>query len=206
MSNSDVWLHREGYPPTWLEVKTDHRNNLSNPRMYYDGEWKSTYGMPSAKQAIHILNTSRQAKEFIRTLALHAETTPEELKLATNKAKTKHLPGYVDRDTMNEYFEVLGDQYIATESFFDIGSLVTQDMLFRNVHYLQAADDFYHVGHLNPLNLTKDIPLFEGEGDFRIRVAISSTRYEIQAELKVDHLQESAYSCLPNTDKINPFL
>ena len=38
---------------TWLEVKMNHTDNLSNPRVFYkNGIWSTTYKTPAAKEAV----------------------------------------------------------------------------------------------------------------------------------------------------------
>ena len=55
---------------TWLEVKMNHTDNLSNPRVYYkSGRWGTTYTTPAAKAAVDILNQSTQTKAFLRDIA-----------------------------------------------------------------------------------------------------------------------------------------
>jgi hypothetical protein len=70
---------------------------------------------------------------------------------------------------------------------------------------MQVGDDFYVVGHENPLHLPDDIPMFEGHGDFRVRVSTRTAYSEVQAELKLYDVPKSQYSCMPGTDKLSPF-
>ena len=42
---------------SWMEVKMNHTDNLSNPRVFYkDGRWSTTYDTPAAKAAVALLS------------------------------------------------------------------------------------------------------------------------------------------------------
>jgi hypothetical protein len=206
VSFSDVWLSKEGYKPVWLEVKTNHEDNLVNPRVFFDGEWKTNYTSYSAQVTVEILNSNRDTREFIRSLSEFAEIPQDKLKIATSKAQFKGDPNLVPIAVLKEYFEVAPNRYVANVVAYDIGSLVTKDLNDRNVHYLQAGDDFYMVGCDNPLHLSEDIPVFCGEGDFKVRVSTRAVFSEVQAELKMYNLPRSQYSVKPGTDKRSPFI
>lgn len=205
---SDVYLTKPGYSPVWLEIKSNHGDNLVNPRVYYDGQWQTTYSSYSAKITVGLLNTNRETKQFIRSLSEFAEIPVEQLKIPTNKAQFKDEPGAISIETLKEYFEIAApNRYIANVVSYDIGSLVTRDLIERDhpVSYIQIGDDFYMVGQANPFELPSDIPLIEGYGDFKVRVSTRSEYSEVQAELKLDTIDRSQYSCMPGTHKINPF-
>jgi hypothetical protein len=207
VSFSDVWLSKEGYDPVWLEVKTNHEDNLVNPRVFFDGTWQTTYTSPSAKVTVELLNNNWSTKQFIKQLSAFAEIPEDKLKIATSKAQFKGDPYLVPVSVLKEYFEVAADnRYIANVVAYDIGALVTQDLNARNVHYLQAGDDFYVVGNENPLHLRDEIPPFLGDGDFKVRVSTRSNFSEVQAELKLYYLPKSQFSAKPDTDKRNPFI
>lgn len=204
---SDIYLTKVGCESVWLEVKTDHTDNLSNPRVFYDKEWQTSYTSFSALTTVEILNTHRETREFIRTLSAFAEIPVEQLKIPTNKSQFKGTPGAVPISVLKEYFEVVAaNRYIANLVNYDIGALITADYAKRNVHYLQAGDDFYTIGEDNPFGLPSDIPIIEGIGDFKVRVSTRSDYSEVQAELKLASLPRSQYSCKPNTEKLNPFI
>lgn len=199
---SDIWLSKVGFDPCWLEVKSSHEDNLINPRVYYDKIWRTTYTQYSAQYTANLLNMTWESKQFIRTLAQFSDIPIEELKLPTNK---KNLPGTVPIDTLKEFFDVVvPNRYIISLPGHDIASVITKDYNERGVFYMQAADDFYMLGHTNPLRLPEDIPMIEGRGDFKVRVSTRSAFCEIQAELKFDELPSSQYSCKPGTEKLNP--
>jgi hypothetical protein len=204
---SDIYLTKPGYESVWLEVKTDHTDNLSNPRVFFDKQWQTNYVSLSAKVTVDILNTQRETREFIRTLSEFAEIPLEQLKIPTSKAQFKGAPGVVPIDVLKEYFEVIAsNRYIANVVNYDIGALITADYAERNVHYMQAGDDFYIIGETNPFSLPDDIPIIEGTGDFKIRISTRADFSEVQAELKLASLPRSQYSCKPNTEKLNPFI
>ena len=110
---------------------------------------------------------------------------------------------------MKEYFDQPGvNRYIATESNVNLGKIVTDHYLkgkAEPAYYMQAGDDFYMIGTKNPLNLPRDIPVLQGNGPFKVRIATRSQFYEVQAEIKIDSMPKSKYSCKPGTKKKNPF-
>ena len=74
-------------------------------------------------------------------------------------------------------------------------------------HYMQAGDDFYRIGNNNPLQLSENIPILSGNGDFKFRIGLRHTKqwYELQPEIKIKHMPYSQYSVHPQTKKLNPF-
>src|SRR6056300_1300450 len=67
---SDVLISLEGGEQSWLEVKMNHTDNLTNPRIFYDGrKWDTTYTTTAAQRAVEIMNKSREAKDFMESIA-----------------------------------------------------------------------------------------------------------------------------------------
>jgi len=195
---------------TWLEVKMSHKDNLSNPRVFYDkGKWQTTYKTPAAKAAVDILNKSAQAKKFIKDIAEYSGIPVKDIKIPTTKSGLKEA-GAVPLMVMKKYFDQPGkNRYIANEEGQDLGTLVTEHYTIGKTepaYYMQAGDDFYRVSNKNPLKLDTNIPLLKGVGDFKVRVATRSEFYEVQAEIKIDEMPKSKYSVAPGTKKLNPFL
>ena len=94
---SDVKLEYKNIK-TWLEVKMSHKDNLSNPRVFYDkGKWQTTYKTPAAKAAVDILNKSTQAKKFIKDIAEYSGIPVKDIKIPTTKSGLKEpgLPNWV---------------------------------------------------------------------------------------------------------------
>lgn len=194
----------------WVEVKMNHTDNLSNPRVFYkDGEWQTTYKTPTAKAAVDILNSSTQAKTFVRNIAKYAGISPSKVIIPTNKGMLSDLNA-VSLDVMKEYFSKPGvNRYIANKEDCDLGKLVTDHYIKGKkepAHYMQAGDDFYMISKENPLSLSIKIPVLSGRGDFKVRVATRSEFYEVQAEIKIKNMPHSPFSIKPGTSKKNPFL
>lgn len=194
----------------WVEVKMSHKDNLSNPRVFYEkGKWQTTYKTPAAKAAVEILNSSTQAKKFIKDIAKYSGIPEKDIKIPTTKSGLKE-PGAVPLKVMKDYFDQPGkNRYVANEEGQDLGKLVTEHYTIGKkepAYYMQAGDDFYLVSKKNPLKLDTKIPLLKGKGDFKVRVATRSEFYEVQAEIKIDDMPTSKYSIAPKTKKLNPFL
>lgn len=205
---SDIVLTKPGtiFKEVWLEVKTDHTDNLANPRVFYDQEWKTTYESYSACITVSLLNSHRATRHFLKQLSTFTDIPVEQLKIPTNKTQFQGSAGVVSIDMLKEFFTIVApNRYIANVVNYDIGSVITADYAERNVHYLQAGDDFYRIGHENPFELPDDIPILEGYGDFKVRISTRAEFSEIQAELKLSSLPHSQYSCKPQTFKLNPF-
>lgn len=197
---------------SFVEVKMNHTDNLANPRVYFDGKkWATTYKTPVAAYAVDLLNSSDQAKKWIK--ALSAFSKIKNPKVPTTQGGLSD-PFAVPLETMIEFVESIGNRYIMSKSDEDIGALVTAHYTSGKkepAHYMQAGNDFYLIGNEDPLKLrsvAKSIPILAGTGDFKIRVATRSSFYEVQAEVKIKHLEpsESKYSVIENSgNKINPF-
>lgn len=197
---------------TWIEVKMEHRAQLANPRVFFDGIWKTTYTTPVAKYAIDVLNHSEDAKKFIRQLSKFTGIPASILKLPTTKGGyDRDLgKGVVPYNILNTFFSQGGRQYICSRQDMDMAGLATLHYTKGKTvpaYYMQAADDFYLISRANPLGLKGNIPLLSGRGDFKVRVSMTSKNfYEIQPEIKLQRMPNSPYSVMPNTTKKNPFL
>lgn len=195
---------------TWMEVKMNHTDNLSNPRVFYEnGMWKTTYKTPAAIAAVDILNKSPQAKKFLSDISNYTGIPLKSLKIPTTKSGLKQ-EGAVPLHIMKKYFDQPNiNRYIANEENYDLGKLVTEHYTKGKkepAYYMQAGDDFYRISDRNPLQLSREIPLLKGIGDFKVRIATRSEFYEVQAEIKIKEMPKSNYSVSPNTKKKNPFL
>ena len=208
---ADVLVDVDGVS-SWLEVKMNSTDNLSNPRVFYNGSsWDTTYKTPTAKYAVDLLNNSSDASAFISDISsfsgIQAPVLP------TTKGGLKH-PDAVPLEVMREFVEQRGNRYIASERDIDIGSLVTQHYTIgkeQPANYMQSGDSFYLIGGSDPLGLSsvnkESIPMLGGNGDFRMRVSTRSSFYEIQAEVKIKNFNPSSspFSALEGSSKINPF-
>lgn len=190
----------------WLEVKMNHTDNLGNPRVYFDQEWKTSYKTPIAKEATSILNDCDQAKSFINDLSRFSDIDRSAIKLSTTRTgleESNVVPLTVMRNFFNDR-----NRYVSIKEDYDIGLSVTSHYIQGKeepVYYMQAGDDFYLISNVNPLSLSTRIPQLEGRGDFKTRVSTRSKFYEIQTELKIKSMPYSEYSILPGTNKKNPF-
>jgi hypothetical protein len=209
---SDVFVEVDGRGSTWVEVKMSSRDNLANPRVFYNGtEWETSYKTPTADYAVNLLNTSSEAKVFIDEISEFSNIKNPILPTTLGGLRN---PSAVPLEIMREFVELRGGRYIVSEPDVDIGSLVTQHYTEGKeepARYMQSGDNFYLIGTSDPfgLNVINDgsIPTLGGTGDFRIRVSTRSKFYEIQAEIKIKKFnpESSNFSVLEGSAKVNPF-
>lgn len=195
---------------SWMEVKMNHTDNLSNPRVYYEnGQWKTTYKTPSAKAAVDILNKDPKTQKFLKDIAKFSGIPFKQLKIPTTKGGLKE-EGAVPLKIMKDYFNQPSvNRYIANSENMNLGKIVTEHYTkgkAEPAYYMQAGDDFYRISNKDPFGLGATIPLLSGTGDFKVRVATRSEFYEVQAEIKIAKMPDSKYSLKPGTNKKNPFL
>jgi len=204
---ADVLLTLDSGHHTWLEVKMSHTDNLSNPRMFYNGKkWVTSYKTSAAKVAVELLNKSAQTKKFIKSIAEFSKIAKPEV--PTNKGGLNNTNA-VPLQVMKAYFEQDSvNRYILNVENYDLGAVVTDHYIngkAEPAEYMQAGDDFYLIGKTNPFKLPKNIPVLSGKGNFRVRVSTRSAFYEVQAEIKIAEMPKSKYSLMPGTTKLNPF-
>lgn len=154
----------------WVEVKMSHTDNLSNPRVFYsNGKWQTTYTTPAAKQAVKLLNDSREAEDFINKISKFSGIPKKIIKIPTTKSGLRE-EGAVPLHIMKMYFDQPGvNRYILNKENQDLGKLVTEHYTegkTEPAYYMQAGDDFYLVSSNNPLRLSNSIPLLKGRGAF----------------------------------------
>jgi hypothetical protein len=202
---SDVRLTKDGNV-TWLEVKMNHTDNLSNPRVFFDKEWKTTYTTPAAAFMVKELNKSKEAVAFVKAIGEFAGI--KNPKIPTSKSGLKD-PKAIPLDVMKAFFAQPGvNRYIMSVDNVDLGKLVTDHYLkgkAEPAHYMQAADDFYKIGKTNPFKVPSGVPILSGTGPLKVRVSTRSSFYEVQAEIKIQHMPSSKFSLMPGTKKKNPF-
>lgn len=189
----------------WLEVKMNHTDNLGNTRVSYDGErWVASKDGPINQFSLALLNASEEANQFVEDLKRFCGKTF--IKIPTTKGGLAD-PQAVPLSIMKSFFEER-DRYILRQENVDMGDLVTRHYLegkMEPAHYMSAGDDLYMIGTENPLGLTRDLPLISGYGTFKMRISTRSRFYEVQPEIKITELPESAYSVKPGTLKEHPF-
>lgn len=209
---SDVLVKHNG-ERVWIEVKMNHTDNLGNTRASYDGNtW-----FASAEKRGPLAGKIGPLKTYIvKMLNDHAKDFVKQIQKATgkNKLNTNIGPQKNDKDTVNleEMKAFMGkqkDQYIVTVTGQNLGRVVrdhySKGGKSETVYYMQADDDFYRLSNEDPLGVASDVPMFEGTGEFRMRVGIRSKQYEIQPEVKVKTMAHSSYSIKAGTKKKNPF-
>jgi hypothetical protein len=194
----------------WMEVKMNHTDNLSNPRVFYhSGKWQTTYKTPSAKAAVDILNADPKTELFLKNLSKFSGIPFKDIKIPTTKSGLKE-PGAVPLETMKRFFaQPSVNRYIANKEKMDLGKVVTDHYTkgkAEPAYYMQAGDDFYKISTKDPFKLGSAIPILKGTGDFKVRVSTRSEFYEVQAEIKIMNMPDSRYSVKPGTKKLNPFL
>lgn len=197
---------------TWMEVKMNHTDNLSNPRVFYkNGKWGTTYDTPAAKNTVEILNSSSLARQFIANISKFSGIPLFKIKIPTTKSGLKE-DGAVPLDVMKAYFEQPSvNRYIANQQNYNLGNVVTEHYTkgkAEPAYYMQAGDDFYLISQTDPLKLTQvhNVPTLSGFGDFKVRVSTRSEFYEVQAEIKITKMPNSQFSLKPGTKKKNPFM
>jgi hypothetical protein len=195
---------------SWVEVKMNHTDNLSNPRVFYkNGKWQTTYKTPAAKHACDILNSSAQTKKFLADIAKFSGIPLKSLHIPTSKSGLKE-PDTISLEVMKKYFSQPGvNRYIAASDSMDLGKIVTEHYTLGKTapaYYMQAGDDFYRISNTDPFGLGNNIPLLTGIGEFKVRIGTRSEFYEVQAEIKIKKMPDSKYSLKPGTKKQNPFL
>ena len=195
----------------WIEVKMNHTDNLSNPRFYYEnGKWGSTYKTPVAEVCVKMLNKSKEAKEFVKALSKFTNIPEDKIVFTSSKAGLKK-ENSVSLEQMKEFVEERGTRYIVKNDKYPVGELVRAHYGYgkdgkAKANYLQTGDDFYKLSEDNPLGFADDVPIFDGTGHCYIRVSTRSEFYEIQAEVKVESIEEdSPYSFKPGSSKPAPF-
>lgn len=196
---------------SYVEVKMNHTDNLSNKRIYFDGQiWKPRKSSPSSDATALLANKSDEAATFLDELRKFLNR--DEIYIPSTKAGLKKQNA-VSPNEMKEFLNSRNTQYIVIGSEdVDVGHFATEHYLLSKsspAHYLQAGNDFYLIGAENPLELDSKIPQLEGTGTFKIRVGMRGQGtdfpwYEIQPELKMKNLKSSRYSVF-GRDKINPF-
>jgi hypothetical protein len=154
------------------------------------------------------LNKSSNAKLFIHNIAAFAKKDHLRIQIPTTKGGLTN-ENAVPLDVMKKYFNTPGiNRYIMFVENYDIGNLVVQHYTVgktKPAFYIQTGDDFYMLTRNNPLGFNINIPLFKGKGTLKVRVATRSDFYEVQAEIKIDHLNPSNFSFKPGSKKMLPF-
>lgn len=210
---ADVLIKHKG-DNIWLEVKMNHTDNLGNTRASYDGKkWTSApekSGPLKGKMGPLKVYIAQMLKKHASKFVADIQKATGKTKINTNRGPQQKDPNTVNHQEMKAYMAKQRDQYIVTVPNQDLGKVVvahySEGGKSEAAYYLQAADDFYMLGTKNPLGVPKDVPQFKGRGDFRMRVGIRSSMYEIQPEVKVKNMATSKYSIAPGTKKLNPFI
>ena len=203
---ADLLIKHKG-EEVWMEVKMNHTDNLGNTRVFFDGKgWDAPKkeSSPLKKYIIKTLDKSKDAKKFVQDLEDFSGI--KGAKIPTTKGGLKD-PKAIPHNVMKDFFKKR-NQYIMALPNQNLGEIVTAHYIegkAEPTYYMQAGDDFYMIGKKNPLGLPSDIPLLSGTGDFRMRVGVRTSYYEVQPEVKIKKMPDSKYSVKPGTKKLNPF-
>lgn len=196
----------------WLEVKMNHTDNLGNTRVsYVDGKWTAAQPLdPIKKFAIEYLTKDSATQKFLQDIAKVAGLDWKNMTLPSTKGLLKK-DNAVPHTVVKEYFSKRA-QYILDVPNVDLGQLVTDHYLTGKAepaYYMQAGDDFYFIGKENPLSLPREIPVLGAggrcRGNFKMRIGVRTSFYEVQPEIKILDMGSSPYSVKPGTRKKNPF-
>ena len=133
----------------WMEVKMNHTDNLSNPRVYYEnGKWKTTYKTPSAKAAVDILNSDPKTKIFLKSISAFSGIPFKSLKIPTTKGGLKE-EGAVPLEVMKRFFDQPNvNRYIANKAKCkrnrgdDTAGAQVAHALSRQRHFARRAGQF----------------------------------------------------------------
>lgn len=211
---SDILIKDFNGHDIWIEVKMNHTDQLGNTRAWFNGKnWdaakdkvgpsKGKLG-PLKKYIVKKLDT--EAKPFLDDLRKFVGR--DDIIVPTTLGLLRH-PKAVTQDEMKAFLKKRSAQYIINLPKQNLGKLVTDH--YNNgksapTYYIQAGDDFYRIGKKDPLKLGNRIPLFSGEGSFKMRIGMRTRYYEVQPEVKIiGGMPNSPYSIKPGTKKLNPF-
>lgn len=215
------FTNRSGSKEAWLEVKMNHTDNLGNVRVFWDGKkWGTSTrdGITPLKQfMVDLLNKGQgkqQADRFLADLAAFVspktkKLTKTDIKVPTTKGGLAEA-GAISREEMAKFVQRRGGQYFINVPNVNLGELVIKhynEGKAAPVSYLQAADDFYLMGNLDELGIKRihsGIPVVKGIGNFKMRIGMRTEYYELQPEIKILDMGNSAYS-LFSKNKKNPF-
>ena len=135
---ADIRVTAQNGNTSWIEVKMNHTDNLSNPRVFFDGKkWDTTYTTSAAARSVELLNKSDQTKDFLEAISKFSGIkTP---KIPTTKSGLKDKDA-VPLEVMKEYFSQPGiNRYIMTEPDVNLGEVITD-------HYLKGkAEPAYYM-------------------------------------------------------------
>lgn len=207
-SFSDVKVTLDSGESSWVEVKMNHTDNLTNARVFFDGKkWDTTSTATSAFKTVELLNKSSEAKKFIKSLSKF--TGIKNPSVPSSKGGLTNLKNAVPADLMKKFFEQPGvTRYIMQEPNINLGRIVTDHFTKSKkepAFYIQIGDDFYMISKENPLGLPSDIPKLSGKGMFKVRISTVLSFYQVHQEVKITKLPKSKYSVLKGTTKKNPF-
>lgn len=209
----DVLVTVKGAGESFIEVKMNHTDNLSNIRVHYaNGQWYAgETKSPVAGFVLKLLNASPQAAAFIEALSKFTRT-PNVKVIGLRGAMSD--PTVVNVKVMKKFLATLPDANIIVEPGLNIGELVTAHYTQGKdapAYYLQASDDFYLISGADPFGLNGanggGIPTLGGTGTLKVRVSSRSAFYEVMVQTKIDKFNpaSSPFSVRKGSKKANPF-
>lgn len=202
---------------SYVEVKMSHEAQLVSSRFKFDGDrWVSAGGKhsPFITYIEKELNSSPDVKKFVDDLKEYIssvrKTKVDRIKIVTSSSVVAAKdPEIVNRDEMEGFIRSSSrDQYIFKKDNVDVTDLVQGHYLEGKsspADYMQMGDDFYVMGHNNPLGVPDDVPQFTGFGRVAIRLGMRTKRYEVQPDVKTKKPPKSPYSIMQQSGKKFPF-
>ena len=230
---SDVHVKRSDGVTSWIEVKMDRRADLGSPRVYYsdyEGGWCTTYKTPAAAFAVDLLNSSDEAKQWIKNFKMwlcselesssddrlawtiyrhknNGHYTPCDLKIILpTTSGGLSLKGAIPVDVIHKFASEHSRNILKHEC--DITGVVEDHYLEGKqepAHYIQIEDDLFRIGDDNPFNW-KVPKLSIPSGYIIVRISIRGDKlYEIQVDIKSNSHYSSSYSLSLGSNKMRPF-
>ena len=199
---------------SWLEVKLNHSDRLSNPQMFYtDGKWHCalTSKSPTAKSIACLLNKSEIADNWVTLLSKFSGIKKDKLILSSNKPP-KNEPNYITKDIIKAFIK----KYMTTNTIMMIKNIdittIVEDHYTQGkaepANYIQIKDDFFLLGKSNPLKFNSNIPIFKATGyiDVRFVPRESANMCNFQTIIKSTDKNISSFSFAPHTKKLLPII
>ena len=211
---SDILIKDFNGQDIWIEVKMNHTDQLGNTRAFFNGKnWDASKDKAGPSKG----KLGPLKKYIVKKLDIEAKPFLDDLRkfvgrddiIVPTTIGLLRNPKSVTQDEMKAFLKKRPAQYIINLPKQNLGKLVTDH--YNNgksepTNYMQAGDDFYRIGKKDPLKLGNKIPLFSGEGPFKMRIGMRTKYYEVQPEVKITGgMPNSPYSIKPGTKKLNPF-
>lgn len=233
---SDVYIQyipkgQSNWNESWLEIKMNHTDNLTNVRMLYkNGLWQcKTKALPTNLACSWMNEPGSKASKFIDELvqfmnsnhprAGGGDWTPNNIEIYSTKTDRENSKNAVTYEQLFDFVKkVRKSGYIFDATGINVAEIACKYYTSENegegkavaAYYLQTGDDLFRLSSKNPLGWEyfNELPEFKDfYGDFKVRVGTRSDNHEIMPELKVYRKSVSAskFSLKPGSKKRLPF-